>query len=139
MSDIHPAALANMNSMKYAMASDKESWLVLFAEDAELYDPVGPSPFDKEGKGHHGKAAIANFWDMVIGPANLTMVAHERYPCGNSCPVSMTVTNDLGNGLKTTIPMLGLYEVNDEGKLISLKVFWEWDKLKAQLKELGVM
>ena len=139
MSDIHPAALANMNSMKNAMASNKEGWLGLFAEDACVYDPVGKSPFDKEGKGYHGKAEIETFWDNVIGPSNLTIVAHHRYPCGNECPVSMTITNDMGNGIKTVVEMMGLYEVNEAGLLTSLRVYWEWPKLKSQLKELGLL
>ena len=39
----HPAVLASQNSAQHAMAGDKEAWLSLFAEDAFLQDPVGPS------------------------------------------------------------------------------------------------
>ena len=42
-------------------AGDREGWLELFAEDAVVEDPIGPSPFDPEGKGHHGREAIDAF------------------------------------------------------------------------------
>ena len=58
----HPAVLASMNSAKFAMAGDKQSWLSLFDDDAFLADPVGPSPFDPSGNGQRGKAAIEGFW-----------------------------------------------------------------------------
>ena len=40
----------------------------LWAEDAVVEDPVGPSFFDPEGKGHHGIAGISAFWDIAIAP-----------------------------------------------------------------------
>lgn len=42
-------------------AKDRETWLSLFAPDAVVADPVGPSPFDPDGRGHRGLAAIAAF------------------------------------------------------------------------------
>jgi hypothetical protein len=138
MSDTHAAVLASENSAKFAMAGDKESWLGLFADDAFLADPVGKSPFDPEGKGHRGKASIERFWDNVIGKANLTIVASQRIACDNTCSAVLQVTNDLGGGLETLVDMVGVYEVNEQGKLSSLKVYWDWDKLMAQMRALGI-
>jgi steroid delta-isomerase len=137
MSDKHPAVVASESSAKHAMAKDKEAWLALFAEDAFLADPVGPSMFDPEGKGHSGKAAIERFWDNVIARSNLTIEASQRIPCADSCAAVLKATNELGAGKKTVVDMIGIYQVNDEGKLISLKVYWSWDALMAQLKEIG--
>ncbi len=136
---IHPAVLANMNSIKYAMAGDKQAWLALYADDAMLADPVGASPFDPSGAGHRGKAAIEAFWDAVIGPANLVLTAHQRCPSGaNACAVPITAVNDLGNGINTTIEMIAVYEVNDAGKISSMKAYWSWDSMASQLKALGL-
>jgi hypothetical protein len=33
--------------------------------------------------------------------------------------------------------MVGIYEVNEDGKISSLRVYWDWDQLAGQLKELG--
>ena len=59
-----PVHLAGKRSREAAMARDKEAWLALFADDAIIEDPVGPSHFDHDGKGHRGKEAIAKFFDM---------------------------------------------------------------------------
>ncbi|MCA9577409.1 MAG: nuclear transport factor 2 family protein [Polyangiales bacterium] len=135
----HPAVLASMNSAKFAMAGDKQSWLSLFDDDAFLADPVGPSPFDPSGNGQRGKAAIEGFWDKAIGRSKLTIVASQRIPCANTCAAVLQVTNDLGGGKQTVVDMVGIYEVNDAGKLVSLRVHWSWDQLVAQLKAMGMM
>lgn len=137
MTQTHPAITASMNSAKYAMARDKDAWLGLFADDAFLADPVGPSPFDPKGVGYVGKANIERFWDKAIGRANLTIEASQRIPCAHACAAVLKVTNDLGGGKKTIVDMIGIYEVNDAGKLESLKVYWSWDQLSAQLASLG--
>lgn len=138
MSKAHPAVTASENSAKFAMAKDKELWLGLFAEDALLADPVGKSMLDPEGNGHRGKEAIERFWDNVIAKANLTLVASQRIACDNTCVAVLQATNDLGSGIETVVDMVGLYEVNQDGKLSSLKVYWDFNKLLAQLKELGI-
>jgi steroid Delta-isomerase len=65
-------------------AKDRSAWLGLFAPDAVVEDPVGPSPPDPAGAGHHGAAAIAAFYDAVIGPAERIAFEIERsYLCGD--------------------------------------------------------
>src|SRR5579885_768938 len=53
-------------SMAKAEAKDRQGWLALFAPDAVVQDPVGPSVFDPEGTGHRGIEAITAFYDNVI-------------------------------------------------------------------------
>ena len=56
----------------------------MFAEDAIVEDPIGPSAFDPEGKGHRGRDAISAFWDNVIAPTDsLEFNYRETYQCGN--------------------------------------------------------
>lgn len=127
------AIAAHKQSIANAMAGNKEQWLAVFADDALVQDPVGPSPFDPEGKGFRGKERLSEFWDLMIEPSNLTIVPHKRLPCGDKIvAVSMTATNDLGE-IKTEIEMVVTYEVNDDGKVISLKAYWDLDALMAQL------
>lgn len=136
----HPAIEANIKSITYASQGDKEAWLALYDDDALVQDPVGISPFDSIGEGHKGKAAIEKFWDTVIGPSNITMTVSKRIPSGShSCAVVQTAVNDMGNGIKTTVEMIGVYEVNDAGKIIRMSAYWDWDAMETQLKELGLM
>ena len=141
MSDtkVHQAMRANRLSMTHAMAGDKDAWLDLYSDDAVLADPVGVSPLDPSGEGHKGKAAIAAFWDTVIAPAKLKLTAHQRIESGDrTCAVSMTAMNDLGNGIKTSVDMIAVYEVDEAGKICSMKAYWSWDEMTAQLKALGL-
>ena len=66
-----PVHLAGKRSREAAIAHDKDAWLANFADDAIVEDPIGPSHFDPEGKGHRGKEAIAKFYDMAIAPSEL--------------------------------------------------------------------
>ncbi|MEZ5538493.1 MAG: nuclear transport factor 2 family protein [Pseudomonadales bacterium] len=135
----HLAIKANMQSVALAMQGDREGWLALYADDAVVQDPVGISPFDTSGAGHQGKAAIAKFWDMVIGPSKLTINVHKRIPSGErSCAVLQTAINDMGKG-KTEVEMIAVYEVSDEGKIIRMSAFWSWADMESQLKKLGFM
>ncbi|MBP7596027.1 MAG: nuclear transport factor 2 family protein, partial [Candidatus Microthrix sp.] len=64
----HPARAAAQASMAAVAAGDRSAWLALFADNAVVEDPIGPSMFDPEGAGHRGPEAIAAFYDTVIGP-----------------------------------------------------------------------
>ena len=78
-----PVHLAGKRSREAAIAHDKQAWLDNFADDAIVEDPIGPSHFDPEGKGHRGKAAIAAFYDKAIAPSDLTFNFEKTFQCGN--------------------------------------------------------
>ena len=64
----HPARSASQRSYSAVAKGDLAEWLTVYAEDAVLEDPVGPSMFDPEGKGHHGHEGISAFWKLAIEP-----------------------------------------------------------------------
>jgi len=41
-----------------------------------------------------------------------------------------TITTTLQNGMKATVDGTFVYKVNEAGKLVSLRAFWEVDKLR---------
>ena len=86
-------------SMQAAVMGDREGWLELYSEDAVLEDPVGPSPWDPEGRGQRGKQALAAFWDRVIGPnRGLQFKVRERYTGGREVGGVLTVNSALPDG-----------------------------------------
>lgn len=98
-----------------------------------VYDPVDKSLHDPEGLGFRGAKRISEFWDTMIGPGDLTIVPHKRYACGDDVvAVAITVTNHI-DGLKTFIEMVATYEVNSDGRLTTLKVYWDEDSLADQI------
>jgi len=123
------AVRAHKASIACAMAGDKAAWLALFADDATIHDPMGKSPHDPEGAGFSGKQRLAEFWDIMIGPGNLHLEPHARYPCGEDIvAVTMTARNELGDQL-IAVEMIVAYELNAAGKVASLRAYWDIEAL----------
>jgi ketosteroid isomerase-like protein len=131
---VHPAQQAGINSLKNVRARNKEAWLDLFAEDAVVQDPVGVSPLDPAGLGHRGKAAIGRFWDMVIAPGDIEMRVRESYPSGEECANVVTLVNRMPGGVEIGTDCVIVYRVNAAGRIVSLKAYWEFEKIAAQLE-----
>ncbi|MCV7100297.1 nuclear transport factor 2 family protein [Mycobacterium palustre] len=131
-----PAHEAGRRSREAVIARDKEAWLSVFADDAIVEDPVGPSPFDPEGKGHRGRDAISAFWDKAIAPTDkIEFVFADTYQCGNE-------EANVGHILITTgdyqITAEGVftYKADDEGQLLALRAYWELDTAAASAKKV---
>ena len=118
-------------------AGDREGWLALFADDAVVADPIGPSPFDPEGKGHHGRQAIAAFYDNVIGAnEGITFEITDSYLCGDEvADVGVIRTRLTGGTHEAVVRGVYTYRSNGAGKLAALRAFWEFDAL--EMVELG--
>jgi steroid Delta-isomerase len=116
---------------------DRQGWLSLFADDAVVADPIGPSPFDPEGKGHVGVDAIAAFYDTVIAPSEaITFEITESYLCGDEvADVGIIRTTLAGGTHQAVVRGVYTYRSDGAGKLAALRAFWEFDAL--ELVELG--
>jgi steroid Delta-isomerase len=127
------ALAASRKSGEFASRGDRESWLALFAEDAIVCDPVGESPLDPSGEGHRGKAAIASFWDNVIAPGSMDFQIVSSFPAGDECINVVKVVNTYPGDLSVTVNMAVLYRANAEGKICSLRAYWDYDTVAQQL------
>lgn len=130
----HPAHLAGKRSRAAVAARDKEAWLSVFADDAVVEDPIGPSFFDPDGVGHRGKEAIAAFWDKAIAPTdNLEFRFVDTFQCGNEEANVGCIVTTMG-GHQITTEGVFTYRVNDAGQMIALRAFWEVDRAAATAK-----
>ncbi len=116
-------------------AGDRESWLALFAEDALVQDPIGPSPLDPSGRGRQGKAAIAAFWDDVISSGEVRFDIRESYACGDECANVGRITTTFPSGDRSVVEGVYTYRVDDDGKLATLRAFWEFDAMSFEPAE----
>jgi ketosteroid isomerase-like protein len=110
-------------------AGDREAWLALFAEDAVVQDPIGPSPFDPDGTGHRGKAAIAAFYDTVIAASERISFEIERsYLCGDEVADVGVIRTTLAGGQHVAVVRgVYTYRTDGRGKLAALRAYWEFD------------
>jgi steroid Delta-isomerase len=113
-------------STQAAMAGDRAGWLALYADDAVVEDPVGPSIWDPQGQGHRGKAALAAFWDLAIAPnRGLRFELRERYPGGVDEVASVvSVHTTLPDGQPFQFGMVAVLRRNAQGLIQSLRAFW---------------
>ncbi len=109
-------------------AKDRGAWLALFAPDAVVQDPVGPSPLDPGGAGHHGAAAIAAFYDAMIAPAErITFEIERSYLCGDEVADVGVIRTTLAGGEQTAVVRgVYTYRSNGEGKIAALRAYWEY-------------
>lgn len=126
----HPARDASLASMRAVEAGDREGWLALFARDAVVQDPIGESPLDPTGEGHRGIEAIAAFYDAMIGPNDVRFVIERSHAAGDEVANVGTITTTMPDGTVVHTDLVSTYRVDGEGKLRSLRAYWEMDKLR---------
>jgi steroid Delta-isomerase len=126
MPEDHPARRAGLLSQRYVANGEREKWLDLFADDGVIQDPVGVSPLDPTGKGHRGKAAIAAFWDNVIAKGQVSFDYPKSYAAGDECAFTGAVINTFPGGKQFRANGVFVYRVNEAGKLLSLRAYWEF-------------
>jgi len=131
-----PTHLAGKRSRAAVAARDKDAWLAVFADDAIVEDPIGPSHFDPEGKGHRGRDAISAFWDMAIAPTdNIEFVFDKTYQCGNEeANVGRIVITAAGH--QVTAEGVFTYKADSDGKMLALRAFWEVDQATASARKI---
>jgi len=133
-SDIMTARDLARASQAAVKAGDRAAWLGLFAPDAVIEDPIGPSPFDPDGRGHRGPAAIAAFYDAVIAPNELiTFEIENSYLCGDEVADVGIIRTVLPGGQHVAVVHgVYTYRSNGAGRLAALRAFWEFDKVALE-------
>ena len=130
-----PARRASRRSYSAVARKAKDEWLALFSEDAVLEDPVGPSFFDSEGKGHRGKEAISAFWDMAIAPVvEFRFTIRDSFANGNACANIGTFSTVLEGGTRADTDLIATYRVDDAGLITSMAAHWEVERTMATVR-----
>jgi ketosteroid isomerase-like protein len=133
----HPARTASRRSMDAVSRGAKDEWLALFADDAVVEDPVGVSMFDPTGEGHRGRAAIAAFWDLTIGNAErIEFEIRDSFAAGDEVANVGTISSYLPGGSRVDAEGVFVYRVNDDGRIVSLRAFWETERAMATLRQV---
>lgn len=135
--DPHPARAASQRSYSAVAKGDLAEWLTVYAEDAVLEDPVGPSMFDPEGKGHRGHAGITTFWENAIASvATFEFTINDSFanPGGDTCANIGRIRTVLPDGSEFTTDLIMVYVVGGDGRITSMKAFWEPERTMASFR-----
>jgi steroid Delta-isomerase len=131
----HPARAASRRSMDAVSRGAKAEWLALFAPDAVVEDPVGPSIFDPNGTGHHGPDGLSAFWDATIGNADrIAFSVRDSFAAGDEVANVGTITSFLPDGSRLDAEGVFVYRVGSDGLIRSLRAFWEFERAMATLR-----
>ncbi|MBV8463492.1 MAG: nuclear transport factor 2 family protein [Acidimicrobiales bacterium] len=123
MSDVRELSQASMAAVA---AKDREGWLALFADDAVVEDPVGPSAFDPEGRGHRGRDAIAAFYDTVIAPnESVTFSVQQSFLCGDEVANVGVIRICIAAGTTVEVDGVYTYRRGPDGRIAALRAYWE--------------
>jgi steroid Delta-isomerase len=119
-------------SMAAVESGDREEWLALFAEDAVVEDPIGPSMFDPEGAGHRGTVAIAAFYDGVIAANEaIRFDIRQSFLCGDEIANVGVIRITLTGGTAVEVDGVYTYRRSPEGKIAALRAYWEPESIRA--------
>jgi steroid delta-isomerase len=132
----HPARTASRRSMSAVTRGAKDEWVALFAADAVIEDPIGPSPLDPTGLGHHGSDAIAEFWDKTIANVErFEFAIEDSFAAGDEVANIGTISAFLPGGTRVDTEGVFTYRVGPDGLITSMRAFWEVDRAMATLRK----
>ena len=119
-------------SMAAVEARDRTGWLALFADDGVVEDPIGPSAFDPEGKGHRGLEAIAAFYDTVIAAnESISFDIRQSFLCGEEAANVGVIRITFAGGTAVEVDGIYIYRRSPDDRIASLRAFWEPDAIRT--------
>ncbi|RCW44550.1 ketosteroid isomerase-like protein [Halopolyspora algeriensis] len=133
--EAHPARDAALASVHAVERGAKDEWVALFAPDAVVEDPVGTSPFDPEGRGHHGREGIAAFWDTAIAQAShIEFHIRDSFAAGHEVANVGFIRTFLPDGSSMDAEGVFVYSVGEDGLLRSMRAFWEFERAMTTMR-----
>jgi ketosteroid isomerase-like protein len=136
--DPHPARLASQRSYAAVVGKDLAAWLTAYREDAMVEDPVGPSMFDPEGKGHRGHDGMSAFWAQAIATVHrFEFVINDSFanPGGNTCANIGQIRTFFADGSHATTDLIMIYVIDDNARITSMRAYWEPDRTLASYRQ----
>ena len=110
-------------------ARDFDAWLAFFADDVKNYSPVGTPPI----QGHEAMKRV--FQNTVGALKDWKFTAESMFVAGNEAAVKYTATGTTKNGKLVVIDGINVYEVNDQGKVQTVRAYWHPAEVAAQMKK----
>jgi steroid delta-isomerase len=108
-------------------AMDARAWVNTFAEDAISYDPVGAPPIEGHQKLGEFFQAITNAFKEV------GLTEDQVFIIANSAAVKWTGEGVSKQGRDVYFEGIDIFEVNEAGKIQSLRAYWNPAEMMAQL------
>lgn len=97
---------------------------------------MGPSDADPEGAGHRGHAALSDLWDKMVMPIEKFRFAfNSSYAAGDEVANIGWVTAFLPDDLVMDIDCVFVYQVNEDGLLVSVRGYYEPEQVSSSIRK----
>jgi len=128
MSEQVESAVVARAAMAAVQENRREAWLSLFAPQARVEDPVGHLP---PIEGHD---SLERFWDQVIATLVSTKFEVTRqWETADEALLLATVSVESASGASATYDGAFVYAIDEQGKIASLRAFWDLPTVVAAL------
>ena len=108
-------------------AMDADAWVATFADDAVSYDPAAPP-----ARGHE---ALRQFFLGIAGAFSRVGLTEDNvFIVGREAAVKWTGRGVGKNGREVIFEGIDIFEINDAGKIQTIRAYWNPAALMAQLK-----
>jgi len=108
-------------------AMDADAFANTFAEDGTTYDPVG-SP------GIKGRGGIRDFLASICQNfKSVALTEDSIFVAGNGAAVKWTGRGTSTNGREVRFEGVDVFEVNEDGKIQTVRAYWNPAEMIAQL------
>ncbi|EUA51886.1 putative ketosteroid isomerase-like protein [Mycobacterium xenopi 3993] len=126
----HPAHAAGRRSREAVQAKDKQAWLEVFADDAIVEDPIGHrlSTLKARGTGQGSDLGVLGQGDRPADKIEFNF--RDTFQCGNEEANVGNIVITMGEH-QITAEGVFTYKVDDDGKLVALRAYWEMDRAAA--------
>jgi steroid delta-isomerase len=107
--------------------NDIDGFVQLFTPDGVLEDPVGTPQ-------HRGERAIREFVEEIVAPfSEIHVTLHRIFVVSpTEAAVSWTIHSVTKAGKPAELSGIGIFKFNDDGKLRSVREYWELADYLAQ-------
>src|SRR5215831_6905172 len=108
-------------------AMDAEAFANTFAEDGTTFDPVGRP-------GITGRAAIREFLESICKNfKGVGLTEDSVFVAGSGAAVKWTGKGTSTSGREVNFEGVDVFEINEEGKIQTLRAYWNPAEMFAQL------
>jgi steroid delta-isomerase len=110
-------------------AMDAQAWVETFAEDGTSYDPAAPPAI--------GHAALGQFFEAIAGAFKEVGLTEDNvFVKGQEAAVKWTGRGVGHNGQEVVFEGIDIFEINEAGKIQTLRAYWNPSALMAQLADI---
>ena len=108
-------------------ASDKESWVALFADDATSHNPVGAIPAV-------GSEGLAEIWQVLTGPfEKLAMEVDSVFHSDTGAATKWSAKGESAGGGKVSFEGITVFEFTEGALIQTVMTYWDPAEMLIEL------